>query len=837
MTFTHITTPAGFPQEFLDTMHEAAIKAASPANTVPDASVNGRPSPSYAPPDMSISKDVTAASNHYFLRRPALVRPTQEWEASLNQLLSFCAEQQLADARNLLLHLKLDAAALAERRICVVALLKPNCKGELERLAQHVCNEVIPLTRRRGVLSKLGEVDLCVDRIRQELRKASMELGAYLGGLSGEASQAFIAMCHVHLKEALRQEPMLKDYDAESVHVLQPFLKALRLPGFHAPDERSDKFVVDVSCHGDVLARCGAEVARRTDGMSIAVWLADSCLNEVAEMLEEELRGVTPDFMNGEGHFAKLEDVVLRIARRFGPLDPLSFCTLDDELCPQGLARSSEMLAIDMRRKLTQECKFAPPAERVLHQYQDFGALHTVGLIDGRPYVRVDDPGGGRSICRPLTQLNAAHLLDASASSTPQHPGKAPVLDDEAREVLRDHVVKQGRASDRKTESGARRMALNHPSPARVGHIMAEVITDDDTLAGWMHGHPGKWNADTLDRAFHEILGNGRPAAMRLLLSQWQAPGFPDAWLRQVRRWATRIRAENRDNRIRELHRSGTQYAKVRRSAQGELLSRIEALLGQDLVPLGACRQEARVLASTYPVGHPSRDGIAQASLDRLGAAVDGLRDGPGRKVLAPILVEDGGLAAALESSLFTSDLKFKAELALVRRLGETLKLSSEDIGALLQVTSDDRFPVPFPVVGAAVLMGRFPSYITAVFAWTRQLYRDGLLDAATVKRILVPDTLTAEHAGQEAAAPHVANALQRYLDELSATVAEGILSFEDLTAATGLSGAAPCPLIRSALQRGKALAAKRWENWRDGTQARAGSSSRPSTRSSVSSA
>jgi hypothetical protein len=280
--------------------------------------------------------------------------------------------------------------------------------------------------------------------------------------------------------------------------------------------------------------------------------------------------------------------------------------------------------------------------------------------------------------------------------------------------------------------------------------------------------------------------------------------------MRQVRRQAAVTRAANTDQRTQGIHEDGAPKDNLR-NAQRELLDRMGQLLGE-AVPLEAGRQAARQFAAAHPIGLGRP--VDETALDELARALKPLADGPGRKLVAPLLLEDGGLAGALEAALFTGRVdKLLAELGRVRRLIEQLHLPHEAARMLVHVTSNDRFPVPFPLLGAAVVLGRSQAVIAAAFGWAGQMLADRLLDADAVRHILLPETLAAEHAITSVRSGPVPSALQGYLAQLRQAASNGLLSWEDLAAAAGLRGGTLAPLMRTAIKRGGETAAGHWKD------------------------
>jgi len=798
MTYPSASTLRGFEPAFLDAMHQAMNAAAQPAHRPEDSPGHEPPRRTYAPPSQ-FDPLANHAANRRFLESKDASVAKGEWQAAHQQLLRFCHEHGLADAAAELAHLTLEAAPLSKKTISVADCLRQDFKGALEALAQHVRDERIPMAARRQIVGGITDLSYCLQRQRAELRKAALELGAHLGGLRGEAGVAFVKLSAAHIQELLREEPRLKDQDVTTPHVWLPFAKVLRLPTLLVADAVDDHYSLDIRLYRDVVDRCAAALPRRIDSMAIADWLAGQCLDDAKAMLAEELCGMPPDFQQGAGHCDALERVLRQLALRYGPLSKFSFCQLDEDLLAQRLVDRPSMLAIDMRRKLEKEGVLPPADDRLLHQYTKDGNIHEVRLLEERPYVLVRPDPGSQPFLRPLDGLEANRLLQSAAGAGHRPGTPGPALDGKDRDHLRDHVVRQGLASQ------ARTVALSHPTPERIGHVIEHVVLEDDTVAGWMGSHPEGWDAATLDRALHEILRCRHRAALGKLLSHWTGTGFPESWMRQVRRQAALGRAGNEDLRIQGVHEDGGPKDNLR-NAQCELLDHMEDLLGQ-VAPLGAAREAARQFAQT-----PSQQ-VDDRALDSLAKALAALGRGPGRKLIAPVLLEDGGLAGALEGALFAAGPdRLLAELAVVRRLVGALPLTPESARALLQVASIDRFPVPFPLLGAAVLLGRFPNIIAAVFRWTREMFHAGLLDADAVRQILLPDTLAAEHAFTPVGSGPVANALQSYLDQLRVAARGGLLSWADLPAAE-LDGEPSSPLIRTAIERGGDAAAGHWEN------------------------
>jgi len=531
MTYPSASTLRGFEPAFLDAMHQAMNAAAQPAHRPEDSPGHEPPRRTYAPPSQ-FDPLANHAANRRFLDSKDASVAKGEWQAAHQQLLRFCQEHGLADAAAELAHLTLEAAPLSKKTISVADCLRQDFKGALEALAQHVRDERIPMAARRQIVGGITDLSYCLQRQRAELRKAALELGAHLGGLRGEAGVAFVKLSAAHIQELLREEPRLKDQDVTTPHVWLPFAKVLRLPTLLVADAVDDHYSLDIRLYRDVVDRCAAALPRRIDSMAISDWLAGQCLDDAKAMLAEELCGMPPDFQQGAGHCDALERVLRQLALRYGPLSKFSFCQLDEDLLAQRLVDRPSMLAIDMRRKLEKEGVLPPADDRLLHQYTKDGNIHEVRLLEERPYVLVRPHPGSQPFLRPLDGLEANRLLQSAAGAGHRPGTPGPALDGKDRDHLRDHVVRQGLASQ------ARTVALSHPTPERIGHVIEHVVLEDDTVAGWMGSHPEGWDAATLDRALHEILRCRHRAALGKLLSHWTGTGFPESWMRQVRRQA-----------------------------------------------------------------------------------------------------------------------------------------------------------------------------------------------------------------------------------------------------------------------------------------------------------
>lgn len=753
-----------------------------------------------------------------FKREPAYEQARKEFAAALQLVMAFAREQtRTSDMAAAIESLE----ALERRQTRGARLLSPDIKMPLEALAEKIVNPRIAPAHKCSVLEGIRGLDLCPERIRDELYQAVCLIGAHEGGLLREVAAAYVPLVAARLQELLRAEPRMQYQDVTTPHVLNPFLEALELPRLHQADAPQDRFAVDLRLHGDIVKRCAAGLARTLGPLVMADWLADQCLIDLRADLAARLQGETFELMDGDGHIKKLERSVLELSQRYGPLNSCSAFEWNDDGEPCGLARDASLLAVDIRNNMTENKLAQAPAQLTLDDRCVGGWRHRIQLLEGRRCIVLIDLPNGTTRQRPPTIAEAQGLLAEGG----RLDGMPIALDERARGPLIDHIVARG------TPSIVRRVVASHPTRQGVRAVIDRIISDDDTLAGWMSGTVHRWPAPVLDEALDAMIVNRRGRALGELLREWRGTGFPEAWMRQIRREASWTRALNTDTRVAGRDEDDSLRADLTQS-QHALLDRIEHLLG-DEVSLPDCRRAARSFAAAHPLGQP-RVAIDDKSLDQLaGALLRSLPDNLVQRLAPPVLGEDGGLSGALDAALFALDSrKVNAELALVRRLSDSLSLTPEATGALLQVTSAERFPVPFPLLGAALLMGREQA-VAAVFAWTRAMFRDGRLDAREAGRILLPETLWAEHAFSPAPARLLGLALGRFLRELTLATEDGVLSAEHLRAAAGRSGGQPLTLLETAASLSDRAGEEGWQAWRE----RQAASSLPSTRSSVSSA
>ncbi|MDH0864612.1 hypothetical protein [Mitsuaria sp. GD03876] len=759
----------GFEPAFFDRMEAEAQAAAGPDKPVrPDGQARH-----YAP-DRSLDPHAeTGRVRHAFLTSKEGEAALAEWDETFQDILAFAREHRLGKAERELM------AMLAGRHNKnpnsgpggVMNYLRADYKQSLEAIAGHLRDERIPLGVRQEILNSLDELDLCLERQLAECRRVALELGAHRSSLTAELGKALSELGEAHLRDLLQTEPGLGDHEAATPHVLLPFAKALRLPGLVHPGTPADHFTVDIRAHQDIVDRCAQALGRRIDSLAIADLLADRCLASLKAAVSERLGGMTPDLVGGEGHLEALQEATLALGSRFGPLNPISAtCLKADSWTPLRLADDARMLAIDLRHNMTRLNAAPPPRDQLLETWESDGLRHRLGRFeDRRLYVRTEAAAGGAiPRLRPPTPAEVGRQIERLQLG-PVRPDEAP-MDAALQEVLVDHMVSMA------SPSKVRTIAAELPTPNAVEHVIDRLGLDDDTLAGWMRDLPGQWSAEVLDRAFDAILRRRAAEALGVLLRDWRTPGFPSSWSRQVVRQAGIGAAMNQDRRVKGIDKDGDP-ARVRRNAQRELLDRIEGMLAsaKPPVPMTPCRQALRAFAGRHPLGR-ARDAIDERSLGAVIGSLDGLRKAIGGKLAVPLLSEDGGLAGALESSLFVgSERGMAAELALIRRLAEALALGSEDIEMMLRVESPDRAPEPVPLVAAALLKGR-PAVIGAVFAWAAGMHRDGLLDAPALRRILQPAMPKAPRGEAKAVPRHIADARERHRNEVAKAVAAGLL-------------------------------------------------------------
>ncbi|WP_343632525.1 hypothetical protein [Roseateles sp.] len=534
-----------------------------------------------------------------FKQGPDYNRAFEEFRVALQCVMAFARRQQRTRSMDVAIE---SFEALESRRKRDMELLSPDIKMPLEALAEMIDDPGIKLAHKCLALEGVSGLDLCLERVRDELRKAALTMGAHAGGLRREVSAAFAPLVTAHLQDLLRAEPRMQYQDVTTPHVLAPFLRALRIPGMCPADAPQDRFAVDLRLHADIVKRCAAGLERKLDPMVLADGLADQCLIDLRADLAASLNGETLDFFNGEGHFEKLERVVRDLSQRYGPLNPYSACELNEDAYPCGLAGDARLLAVDIRNNMTKK-KLAPAPEQLTLDDRDVrGLRHRIQLFEGRRCLVAIEIPGGRTRQRPPT-IEEAHGLLAQGGSI---DGTPVALDERAREPLIDHIV----AFDK--PSIVRRVVASQPTLQGVRAVIDRIIPDDDTLAGWMSGLVHRWPAPVLDEALDATIVNRRGSALAELLRQWRGTGFPESWTRQIRREASWIRARNTDTRIAGRDADDSLRADLTQ-AQHALLDRLELLLGE--IPLAACREAARTFAAAHPPGR-ARVSIDEASFD-----------------------------------------------------------------------------------------------------------------------------------------------------------------------------------------------------------------------------
>lgn len=832
-----VQTSYGFEPTFFDGTHadERRVHVGQSASGTGPANAPERP-PGYDVLDLA---DVFCKLNKAFLDSDAGRQARDEWAATHQEILDFAQANRLRKAQGQLLALlKFRHDHRGPRVNGEIELYRPDYKPRLEALARHLRNDRIRLEDRCDALERLEGLDLCAARHRAEIGREAMRLHGLGGGLGAAVWSAFSEMGLAHLMTLLRAEPRLAHLDFTTPHALHPFAAALRLPGHSLPSEENDAYVVDTRIVADVVKRCGVALERSLGMTTIAQHLADECLREVRETLARKTGGAALDLCHGHGHWGWLLETVQALAGRFGDLHPCDVVGLGVDGMPRGLTDDTRILAIRIRLNMARQHIAPAPTQQLLEQRVVDGESRRFLWFEGQwPYVVIDGNGD-----HATPRLRLPTLLEIDDLRRPSRgPSGRPAhrLDEQGRQALAAFAsLLPATAAD---PVATRERVAASPTAEGLQAVIERQGLDDDAVAAWLKDAAPRWDAPALDYALKLLIGGRRAAPLAALLTGWRAEGFTDSWQRCVRDQAVRSRTHNTDLRIQGRDEGGDiddgegtlraalvfgQEAGRSRSLgfgagpqrpqrpQQLLLDRLERQF-RDVVPLAATRARLREFRHRHP---PGGDRSSEVVAPDLFDTIDGLRTllaGPARLLSVPLLAEDAGMSEALDSSLFGhADGRFKDELALVYNMANGLALSPEQTVALLQVTSNDRVPVPSPLVSTVLLMGK-AFVVDALFDWTTELFQKGMLDASAAKRLLLPDAWEAERAPSTVSGAPIVRTLTRYLERLDAACNAGVLNPFDLAVAAGASSDQPSNLLLAAAKSGREPAVKRLEEWR----------------------
>lgn len=829
-----VQTSYSFEPAFFDSKHAEESRLDGARADGLDAG----PAPAYAPPpppnsEISEFKPMLKRQNREFLESPDGHRAREEWQTAITAVLEFTGKHRLTAATTELSHLlafrKKHAGPKPQGEI---ELYRPECKQALEAVVRHLGNEDISLQHRCQTLLRIEGLKECPQRHASELKRAALRLAGLAGGLGASVWSAFSDVALVHLRELLRGEARLAHHDLSTPHALDPFAAALRLPGFSLASELTDTFIIDVRAHADEIRRCADGLAQRMDMTTIAEHLADDCLMEVGQKLEDELKGATLAVWEDLDHWPLLEKALQAFVPRFGDLHVHQVAALDDEGdLTGGLTDDPRLLAIGIRHNMAEQHIAPPPQEQVLQERRVHGKRERIVLFEGRwPYIALDD-GTGEELNPPRRFLNRQEI-DALLRPT----GLPRGLDARTRQALRAFADSSSAA--RSDPEATRERVAACPTAAGLETVIERQGLDDLTLASWLSQAAPNWEADAFDHALHLLLRGHGGAPLAALLASWDAEGFTDSWQRQLHEQAVRDRSLNTEARVRggDGVEDGDAEVVDRPSPQRQLIGRFAKQLGRT-VPVFPARVGLVRFKSAYPLGS-DRSRVGGPAWDGLISALQSLRSGPGRRLTAPMLNESAGLSDALETTFYQGGPeRLLVELALIRRLSIQLDLSAEETAALLQVSGTAQYPVPSPLMSAALIAGK-PFLVDSLFKWVTAMVREERLDSAAARRILLADAREAEQVVSTVKEPHVHAALTRYLSGLDTACAAGVLRPVDLLSAAGYPKGTPCTLLRAAAARGGGEAdLQAWRASLPGLLAAQTGSSLPSTRSNVSSA
>ncbi|MFX1677672.1 hypothetical protein PV762_00410 [Mitsuaria sp. CC2] len=805
---TDVQTSYGFEPAFFD--RTQAQEAISPVVTTGSGPTNApeRP-PGYDEP--MLANDFRKL-NGEFLKSTDAERARSEWTVAFETILDFARAHRLQKAQDQLVALRdfrrdnLGPAVGGE-----IELYRPDYKPWMEAVAQHLGNDRISLEVRCEALQRIDGLGACPARHRDEFRQAALWLKGMGGGLGESVWCKFSALALGQLTELLRAEPQLAGHDFTTPHALTPFAAALRLPGFSRASERQDAYVLDIRLYGEVIRRCAARLEERLTMTLVAERLAEECLRDVHRTLSAKVSGVAIDLCDGTAHWTRLQETMEKLPARYGDLQLLDVVDLDEDGLPRSLTDDTRLLTLRIRGNMTR-LQIAPaPRETFLERQGVAGDSRCFMLFEDKwPYVV---EGGSGKDSTPRRRLPTAAEIDGLLRPAPgPHSPSTRRFDETTRRVLTAYADAL-RTKDLDPAAATRERVAANPTVEGLRIVIERQGLDDRALTAWLDDAAPRWDAAALDDALQLLIGSRRAAPLAALLAAWRVEGFADSWQRCVRDQAVRDRALNTDARIQGRDADGDLPDGGRRPPQQQMLARIEQQLGA-VAPLAATRVCLQAFRERHPPGSDRKEAFG-FSLHETLDALRRVRAGPARLLTVPLLAEDGGLSEALESTFFAHNAeRLQDELDLIFNVAIGLELSPEETATLLQVTSRDRIPVPSPFGSAALLSGRL-FLVDCLFDWVTKMFRRGLLDPSAAKRVLLPDALEAAQAVPRVPNGKVFQALQRYLERLDTARDLGLLKSSDLVVAAGTSSDTPGALLRSAAERGGAVAAALLEKWR----------------------
>ncbi|OWQ93633.1 hypothetical protein CDN99_04025 [Roseateles aquatilis] len=718
-----------------------------------------------------------------FVRGADFEQARAQWNDAMTWLLSFArshlaaSDVQLFETFARAPSLKAVSSKSTDFRGSEVEYYRPEFKQTLETFARQLSLPGTPIQARREAMQVVAEgLNLCRERIIADMRNQTLRLASLDPSLPAEVRRAFNDMTQVHLQELLRLEPALKSEDLSTPHLLGNYARAMGLP-FGGDPTKIDEFGRDVRASQELTQRCRMQLSQRVTPLTVTELLAENFVETLKHTISLRLKGAALDLRHDVNHWWLVDNAVQELGARFGPVPTGNAVEFSDTLEPDRLCRHPGLVAIAIRRNMADQRLAPPPVETLLEEVVEGESIRRFIVLDERlPCVQEGRPGAWHERLPSLDEVR--RIL--AGSDGPDGPS-SPQLSDDLRERLAEIALAGVSLDD------AKRWAIDIPSRTAVRVVLTR--SEPTGMLDWLSRLATPRTPEgVMEEAFMQLLQNKSEPALRMLLDRWSGPGLGDAWIRQLRAEALRGRMQNTDLRNADEVGTWSSLSEVSRNPEAELMDRVVSVLKSGPA-VADCRASLREFSQREPLGKAR--GVTEGSLNRALAPLVALRKEPEGRLTAPMLREDGKLSEALHAACGWIDARaLLAELALIRRLAQKLALSGDEIGALLHVRGGD-FPVPYPLIGIVVQNGR-QAQTRALIDWLRDLHAQGLVDAKTAGRILLPDTAAAEREHPNVSKWPIAHALKAYLDGLLAAQRAGWLTCDDLRTAVGLAPPSP---------------------------------------------
>ncbi|UXH79750.1 hypothetical protein [Roseateles amylovorans] len=761
---------------------------------------------SYAPSPLA---DIEAdqASLTEFCRSPSFLKAREEWQQAIDDILKVAEDNEWQDALQLL---KRATTRLGPPRSPVVDVhtgaaqteakdYRPDVKLHLESIARHLHDARVPMDTRRLAIEAMAEGFYhCQERLRHELWRAALMLSSWCSELGGEVRRAFDLMAFSQVQAFLRTETELTLNQLSSPHVVDAFGRALGLPFGGVPDT-VDPFAHPIPDQTQLAQRCGARLARSLTPATVAHALAQECLADLTQSLEERLNGTPLSLRHDVTHWPLVEQALGKLSARFGSLRMQSVVLMDDDLMPVDLIRHPGLLAIDIRRNMASGHIAPPASETSWHRWKtDSGEVELVLVDDCLPCVRtVQEP----PLERLLTLEEAWKLRERMPWTS--SPATRPLT-----EELWDRLSMM--ATSASSNDDTLRLARAFPSTSTIHGLMGRLR--DDELVQWIRRQIHAQTPEgVLNEVFVEVMARRPTAPLIELLRRWKRDRFDDVWGNEVRAQTRRDQARMAAGRAGAGRQVAQDTSALKKIAESNLLDRIEQKL-EGPQALLASRRAVRAFSDRHPIGSVRR--LDDDALAQVLAPLKAMREGPLSILTVPILRADGKLPDALSSTVCSfGNEALVAELQLIRRLSAELHLDGFEVAGLLHAR-DLRGSDCIPLVSLLSLQAR-AAKVELLFDWAWQMHREARLDGAAMKHILMPDGTEADRIITSVPHGQIATTLNTYLQCLMASCEDhGALTEDDLRQASGQAPGDIPPLLQSLQRAGGARANEIFPRW-----------------------